>query len=275
MRTILLVVILVVSLSGCGMFSKPALPRHGSIDSAHDPAADDFAARIRDAEIIYFPVEDLDHSVADLIRALRDEAKPFAIGWQDLGADEQGILDRLGGAQGGDLGVVDWVTWNVRSQSRASRQNVLRATSDLPQLALGIPKALRVKLQTGENLTAKERLLLPSGYRVPASDQEKFTEEHATRHDLRDGDIPKSYRLHLIGELFAAGKITDYMQQHPGGRMLIFLHRRDLERANGVPSFVTQKIKVRQLILEVGHGANGERPRLLTSRGSGILDSLL
>ncbi len=275
MRTILLCAALVVSLAGCEIFNKPALPHRTSIDSLNDPAVDDFATRIRRAEVIYFPVENLDQSVGDLIRALRDEAKPFAIGWQDLSADEQGILDQTTAAPGGEPNLADRVTWNVRGQPREFRKSVLRATSDLPQLALGLPRALRMKLQTGENLTADERLLLPEGYKVPAGDFEKFAEEHATKRDLREGDIPKSYRLHLITALFAAEKIAAYMQQHHGGKMLIFLYRRDLERADSVPNFVSQKIKVRQLILEVGHGANGERPRMLTLRGSGTPGNLL
>ena len=274
MRTIFLFGVLAISLSGCGMFGKPALPRRASIDSLRDAAVDDFASRIKRAEVIYFPVENLDRSVADLIRALRDDAKPFAIAWQDLSVDDQVILDQLSAAQAGDPSVGDRLAWNASGQSRESRKSVLRATADLPQLAIGLPKTLRLKLQTGRSLSAEERLLLPDGYRVPAGGL-KFAEEHEDTRDLRDGNIPKSYRIHLMAKLFAAEKIVTYMKAHPGGRILIFLRRRDLEGTGGVPDFVTQKIKVRQLILDVGHGANGERPRLLTSTRRGIVRGLL
>jgi hypothetical protein len=274
MRAIFLYGVLAISLSGCGMFGKPPLPRRASIDSSRDATVEDFASRIKRAEVIYFPVENLDRSVADLIRALRDDAKPLAIAWQELGADDQVILNQLSAGQVADPGVVDRLVWNASGQSRESHRSVLRATADLPQLAIGLPAMLRLKLQTGRRLNADEHLLLPGGYRVPSGDL-KFAEEQEDARDLRDGNIPKSYRLHLMAKVFAAEKIVTYMKTHPGGRILVFLRRRDLEGTGSVPDFVTQKVKVRQLILDVGQGANGERPRLLTSTRRGVNSGLL
>jgi hypothetical protein len=275
MRTIFLPAVLALSLSGCGMFGKPALPRRASIDPLRDAAVDDFASRIKRAEVIYFPVENLDRSVADLIRALRDDAKPFAIAWQDLSADDQVILDQLSATQTGDPSVGDRLAGNASGQSRESRKSVLRATADLPQLAMGLPKTLRLKLQSGHSLSAEERLLLPDGYRVPSGGFEKFAGEPEGPRDLRNGNIPKSYRIHLLAKVFAAEKIVAYLKAHPGGRLLIFLRRRDLEGTGSVPDFVTQKIKVRQVILDVGHGANGERPRLITNAARNRLGFVL
>ena len=85
MKRIFLLAALAVSFSGCGMFGKPVLPRRASIDSLHDGAVDDFASRVKHADVIYFPVDNLDRSAADLILALRDDARPFAIAWEDLG----------------------------------------------------------------------------------------------------------------------------------------------------------------------------------------------
>lgn len=265
MRATFLFVVLAISLSGCGIFGKPALPRRASIDSLRDGAADDFASRIKRADVIYFPVENLDRSAADLIRSLRDEAKPFVIAWQDLSADEQVILDQLGTAHVGDPSVDDRLTWTASGQSLESRRSLLRATADLPQIAIGLPKALRVKLQAGRSLSPEERSLLPDGYRLPAGGYEEFSDDHQDARDLRDGDIPKSHRIHVMAKLFAAEKIVIYVKAHSGGKMLVFLHRRDLEGTDSVPDFVTQKINLRQLILDVGHGSTGERPRLLTS----------
>jgi hypothetical protein len=263
MRTTFLFAILALSLNGCGMLGKPALPRRASLDLLRDAAVDDFASRIKRAELIYFPVESLDRPVAGLIRVLRDNAKPFAIAWQDLSADDQVILDQLSAAPADDSSVSDRLPWNASDHSREFRKSVVRATADLPQLALGLPKTLRLKLQTGRRLSAEERLSLPEGYRVPAGGPENLNR------------VPKSDRLHLIAKVFAAEKIVTYMRAYPGGRILIFLHRRDLEGTGSVPDFVTQKLNVSQLILEVGPGLNADRPRLLTSRrgraGAGLL----
>ncbi|MEP6685680.1 MAG: hypothetical protein ABJB22_02785 [Verrucomicrobiota bacterium] len=263
MRTISLFAVLAISLSGCGMFDKPALPRRASIDSLGDAAVDDFASRIKRAEVIYLPVENLDRSAADLIRALRDDARPFTLAWQDLSVDDQAILDQLNEARASDPSLGDRLAWNVSGQSRISRRIVLQATADLPQLAIGLPKTLRLKLQTGRSLSAEEHLLLPDGYSVPAGESQQRTRE------FREGQITKSSRVNLMARLFAAEKIVTYMRAHPGGRTLIFLRRRDLEGTGGVPDFVMQKINVRQLILD-GQVAKGERPRLITSTCCGI-----
>ena len=265
MKRISLFAALAVSLSGCGMFGKPVLPRHASIDSLHDGAVDNFAGRVKHAEAIYFPVENLDRSAADLILALRDDARPFAIAWEDLSADDQLILNQLNTTQANDPSVGDRLVWNASGQSREFRKSVLRATSDLPQLAIGLPEALRLKLQTGRSLNGEERLLLPAGYRLPAGGYEKFAAEHEGTRDSHSGNSPRSYRIQLVAKLFAAEKIVTYINAHPSGKVLIFLHRRNLGGTDSVPDFVAQKIGARQLILDVGHGANGERPLLLTS----------
>lgn len=50
-------------------------------------------------------------------------------------------------------------------------------------------------------------------------------------------------------EEFAAGRIADHFHQHRSGKILVFLRRTQLDRNHGVPHFVAQKTKARQLVL--------------------------
>lgn len=50
-------------------------------------------------------------------------------------------------------------------------------------------------------------------------------------------------------EEFAAGRIADYFRQHRGDKILVFLRRAQLDRHHGVPRFVAERTKARQLVL--------------------------
>ena len=50
-------------------------------------------------------------------------------------------------------------------------------------------------------------------------------------------------------EEFAATRIADYFRQHHGEKILVFLRRTQLDRSHGVPHFVAQTTKARQVVL--------------------------
>jgi hypothetical protein len=50
-------------------------------------------------------------------------------------------------------------------------------------------------------------------------------------------------------EEFAAARIADYFRQHAGEKILVFLRQTQLDRNHGVPHFVAQSTKARQLVL--------------------------
>ena len=50
-------------------------------------------------------------------------------------------------------------------------------------------------------------------------------------------------------EEFAAARIADYFRQHRSEKILVFLRRAQLDRHHGVPYFVAQRTKARQLVL--------------------------
>lgn len=66
-------------------------------------------------------------------------------------------------------------------------------------------------------------------------------------------------------EEFAAARIADYFREHRGEKILVFLRRTQLDQAQGVPHFVAQSTKARQLVLNP-RPASTPRGRLLAGR---------
>ena len=66
-------------------------------------------------------------------------------------------------------------------------------------------------------------------------------------------------------EEFAAARIADYFREHRGEKILVFLRRTQLDQAQGVPHFVAQSTKARQLVLNP-RPASTPRGRLLAWR---------
>lgn len=65
---------------------------------------------------------------------------------------------------------------------------------------------------------------------------------------------------------FAAQRIVGQFREHRDEKLLIFLGRRHLETTSGVPHFVAQKIKARQLVLD-SDPDRSSRTQLLAWRG--------
>lgn len=65
---------------------------------------------------------------------------------------------------------------------------------------------------------------------------------------------------------FAAQRIVGQFREHRDEKLLVFLGRRHLETASGVPYFVSQKIKARQLVLD-SPPDRASRTQLLAWRG--------
>jgi hypothetical protein len=66
-------------------------------------------------------------------------------------------------------------------------------------------------------------------------------------------------------EEFAAARIADYFREHRGEKILVFLRRTQLDQAQGVPHFVAQRTKARQVVLNP-RPASMPRGRLLAGR---------
>jgi hypothetical protein len=197
--------------SSCSFFSRqPPLPRRAAIEPTG--SGEKFSRLIEGADIIYFPSE-------SVVLDSRSEAA-----WKFLEA-----LRRTGGAftVGWDLGERDDDHRNFLTEAGKSGAEIL---------------PLRAAALVEADETSR-------GFEPPPGDFERFARRFPTR-DLNEARLRDAYETALRAEQFAAAKISSHFREHRGEKILVFLRRDYLGPDRGVPYFVAQKTKARQLILK-------------------------
>lgn len=243
-------------LNGCGLFSgKPSLPKQASSESPID-SANEWTLAVQRADIIYLPVEAIgsdsfDRPPAKIVQALKDDGTRFSIAWLGIEHDKS------------NPDTPNDPRWTYAGRLRDRCRTVLRETIDARHLFLGLPGAIRAKLQRGAALSDNEKGLLPRGYRAPANGLEDFAEQLATVRGLQEREIENLYRAHVVAEQFAAEQIVSYMRERQGEKLLVFARRRELGGSIGLPAFVAQKLKLRQINFEL-QGSRKAQPRLVS-----------
>ena len=264
-------------LAGCaaalvivGCASKPPLPKYASVESAARPSsAENFAALVPEADVIYFPVERASAGgrsdpAAQLLTALQQTGLPIAIAWHIIDASQQPLLDQLQTTTQGAARESLIAQLNLEGTGRAREyaRSVLRAPqpTNVRHLAIAPPSLVTDKVRSGEALSGDEQAQVPRGYRVPSGELEAFS--HRLAATRAGGDVAGLYRAHLFTEQFAAEMIARHFQSGGGGKLLAFLREAELEPGRGVPFFVRQKVQLRQLVFGSERGAAA--PKLLT-----------
>ena len=269
--TTLLVLLLALS-PGCTFFDrKPTLPKHASIEGAPTPSGvTNFAELVADADIIYFPAERATsgaHSEpsALLLEALQHSGTAFAIGWDMADVCQQPLFDELATATGNAREeLVRRLDLTGTGRAREHCRAVLRDArlANVPHLALRCPPLVLERLETGGRLTPEEEKLFPEGYAPPPGGYEAYAERRLSN---REGAASSagSFRAQLASQQFIAERIVGHVRAAGArGKLLVFLRGSDLEAGLGVPHYVAQKVRVRQLVLD--SNADPLRTKLLT-----------
>lgn len=262
----------ILAFGGCSMFSgKPALPRRAAMEPGDvQNRGTDYTAMVAKADIVYLPAERAasgakSEPAAMLLEALRKNGAPFAIGWDLFDANQQPLLDELPGITGAAREeIIARLEFTGTGRAREHCRAVLRDERmvDLRHLALRCPPALLAKADARERLTPEEEKEFSGGYTPPPGGLQSYAERLAAGAPGAVG----SYRAQLLAQQFIAEKIVRHFQATGmQGKLLVFLRNEDLEAGVGVPRYVAQKVKVRQLVLDA-RGAAPVRPQLLTLR---------
>jgi hypothetical protein len=82
----------------------------------------------------------------------------------------------------------------------------------------------------------------------PPEDFERFARRSSSR-GLKEGALRAEYKAALFRQQFAAEKIVSHFKEHRTEKIIVFLRRDEVRGDYGVPYFVAQKTKARQLIL--------------------------
>ena len=258
-------------LAGCAS-NRPPLPKQASLEhGAADVDETDFASLVPKADIIYFPAERAasggrSEPAALLLDALQRDGSAFGIAWDLIDASQQPLLDELrtnpGSAREELIARLELeTTGRAREHCRAVLRDARFAT--LRHIGLQAPPALLEKIAAGE-VTADDRTLVPTGFSPPPGAFEAYTASLSSSAASGSRAVAAGYRAQLLSQQFKAEQIVRYFEESgQPGKLLVFIQKRDLATGQGVPYYVAQKTRLRQLVLESAGSASGSA-RLLT-----------
>jgi hypothetical protein len=196
--------------SDCSFFSRqPPLPRQAAVEP--DGGDETFTNLVQSADIIYFPVE-------SVVQPRSSAA------WKLLEALKR---NRDSFALGWDSAVAD--------------ETVHRAFLN----EAGKSGGQVLVLHAQPELVAAE---ISPEFVPPPEDFERFARRSSSR-GLKESVLRQEYTAELIRQQLAADKIASYFKEHRNEKILVFLRRDEVRGDYGVPYFVAQKTKARQLIL--------------------------
>lgn len=261
-------------LPACTFFAgKPPLPKRASIEQGSRPTATtDYAALVANADVIYFPRERAasgarSEPAALVLEAIMQQSAPFAVAWDLVDLPQQPLLAELPGkTENAREKIVRELelsgTGRAREFTRASLRD--RRVAELRHLALAPPSAMIARLQSGEMLSADEKKLLATDFSLPPRGWEAYAERNTGR--LNPNEMRAAYRAQVVRQQFAAGMIVQFFRTSPpDAKLLVFLRGEDLLAGEGVPSYVAQKIQMRQLVLDSPSASSPAK--LLTDAG--------
>ncbi len=211
----------------------------------------------------------------DVMRGLKSRGVAFASGWEMFDVSQQDLLDQWQRGQLASDALLDRVEWQKNWGNYSQLyEKMLRWSRDerVRVLALNAPRALTSKLARGNALDAEDRVWVPTGFRPIAGGFEHFSEQMSQNpHAGTAGgvNLQNYYRAQSLWDQTMAGRIVDFVKEHPSEKLVVLVGRGHVEGGYGVPAYVRQKLSVKQLVLYPGEsgGDGGASSRLARHRG--------
>ena len=258
-------------MSGCETPNKPPLPKF-ALGAAPPKATEDekWTATVNRADVIYFGLTKRSAAESEpawpLVEALQRNGARVALGWTELSAAQQPILDQWQRAEISPQQLLDQLGVPDRGDRLG---HALRP--DLVQVALGSPRELVRKIRAGLVLTEEERASLPKFYRLRPDAFDDFADRVSTSASLRRYNVNHLYRAHLAAEQMIAENIVRFMHDNPTMKLLVFLPDDVMINPREVADYVAQKASLQQMILDRSQALRREQPPLLAYRRGGLL----
>lgn len=261
--------------SSCTFFTgPPPLPRRAAVESTVTPGAGgELTALVENADILYFPSESVDSSRRNdapwtVIEALAKGGGAFALGWDMLSGDEQPLLDGWAKNEVSTDDVISRLRLHGAAAEVETCRRFLREakTRGVSFLALRCPNELTTGISE-ESSRAREAM--SREFKPPEGDFESFVERYPAARATAEPKLRAAYEAALLAETFAASRIAARFRENRHEKILVFVRRAQLSSNHGVPFFVAQKTRARQLILNLKRRQESSARLLAGSLGRG------
>jgi uncharacterized iron-regulated protein len=197
-----------------------------------------------------------------LIRGMLARKLHFAVGWEMFDWAQQALLDDWHRRQ---ISLDELLrrtgfqeSWGVYSPAYSE---ILKITeqSRIRNVALNAPSELPRKIAHGENLTREERQMMPEGFVATEGAYRNFVSMIGDHPGMQQSDLRRYFDAQEVWDQTMAARILEFTKRHPGVRLVVLTGRGHLLGGYGIPFYVRQKSKVKQLVL-FPPGRNDLRP---------------
>jgi uncharacterized iron-regulated protein len=222
---------------------------------------DELRQATQNADIIYIgEVHDnaVDHKYeCAVVRNLIQSKVPFAIGWEMFDRTQQHLLDQW---DSGEINLKALFrqtgfdqSWAVYSPVYGRILKIAQRWS-CPNIALNAPQSLVHKIARNQSLTPKEKGMLPSGFSTDKSAYRNFVSLMGGHPGMPSARIRAFFAAQNTWDQTMADRILKFrFTEGNGARKLVVLTGRGhVAGGFGIPLYVRQKARMKQLILLAG-----------------------
>ena len=187
-----------------------------------------------------------------LIRGLLGHKIQFAIGWEMFDETQQSSMEA-------------WAAHRISLEELLAKtdfqkrwgtyspvyEQILRTTerTNVRNLALNAPPELARKIARGEPLTARETLMLPSGFDVGSGAYKNFIALIGGHPGIQETDRRRYFEAQNAWDQTMASRIIEFKRRHPNVKLVVLTGRGHVFGGYGIPFYVRQKADLKQLVL--------------------------
>jgi uncharacterized iron-regulated protein len=214
--------VVVLTLTGCSVTKVMRVENHEVI------SAKTMIAELRDTPLV-FVGERHDapshHTLQlDILKALKAQGRPFAIGMEMFEDSSQRALDAWSAGKVPEEAFRKVYQWNWRNIPWGLYEDILLFARDnkIPIIALNVPRGIVQQVsQSGfSSLTSDELLLLPAGVSGEVSDA--YLNFIRSSYSVHGGNAFRFIcEAQMLRNRVMARRIGDYLLQHPKGAMVV------------------------------------------------------
>lgn len=254
LRSILLLIPVALGLVGCA--STPS--GEGASVPKFSLDEKEFWSQALEADVLYLPeVHDNErHHAMQLavLKGLHERGEPVILAMEMFNLDQQEGLDRW---QAGRLSLdaflesVNWQkSWGGYTKTY---ETIIRAAEsrDIPVVAMNAPRSVVKAVSQGEPVAASDQRWLPEDFRTPRGGMAFFKTQMEGHPGMDDAAWDRYYAVQALWEQTMATTILRLHAENPDSIIVAMLGRGHSDPRFGVPHYVGQKSRMRQMIVDL------------------------